>query len=892
MLGIVTPLLIDTLLISYYINLTGHFQWQALFLWSSLLALAAGGTWLAWRSIRQGLFPLNYYLQFGGDNDKIALADIKPLSLDELGSLTARFTVLQQRQLQLSAKMRAQAYIIDQVNEAVISTDLDGRITSWNQGATRMFGHTYIEMIGRPLADLLFGEAGRAGDKEMIFDLLQRSGRYVTEMKQTNSVNGDFDVQVSMSMLRDDAGKHVGIVTMFTDITQRKQAEQELRDNEERMRLAMESANQGFYDLNVQTGEAIVSPEYATMLGYDPEEFVETNAAWRERLHPDDTKKVYDVYTDYISGKFPEYRVEFRQHCKNGDWKWILSQGRLVAWDSDGQPLRMLGTHTDITDRMRVEEELQGYRWQLEKQISERSAKLLESERQLREAQKISHLGHWHWDITNNKVTWSEELYRLFGYDPEKEPASFERYEAIIHPEDQGLMRQFTADTLAGLQKSGVDYRVVTPAGVLRWVHAEASLTTPPDGGSAQTAMHGTVHEITERKAAEKELMEAKNEAERASRAKSEFLSRMSHELRTPMNAILGFAQILQTEDLQGELLDYVGEIKRAGDHLLTLINELLDLSRIESGMLVAELKPVQVATAIDEAVKIAGRTIEERGVSVEVSCKDEQNWIQADSTRLKQVLVNLLVNAAKYNRTGGTVTVSCVNGENSSLRIIVSDTGIGIPPDKVRQLFQPFNRLGAEKKGVDGVGIGLALSKHLTELMGGRIGVESRPGKGSEFWLELPLTEKSLNTTADGEPSVHQRVNGTKLDILYVEDNPANLRVVEAMVRKQDAWQLLSAMDGEQGLEMARKYRPDIILLDIHLPGIDGYEVLAQLRNDVRTHGIPVIALSADALAQDIQTGLEAGFAHYLVKPLRMADLLEILADIFSAKTSASACR
>ena len=379
---------------------------------------------------------------------------------------------------------------------------------------------------------------------------------------------------------------------------------------------------------------------------------------------------------------------------------------------------------------------------------------------------------------------------------------------------------------------------------------------------------------------------EAKDEADRANRAKSEFLSRMSHELRTPMNAILGFGQLLEME-VSDELSKLnVQEILRAGDHLLKLINEILDLSKIETGALSLSLENVHLSMIVEECFALIKPLAEEKGVHVvnELSCVGD-HVISVDYTRFKQVLLNLLSNAIKYNRNEGTVTVNCEVVSRQRLRISVSDSGIGLSEEQQEQLFKPFERVGAEDTAIEGTGIGLVITKHLVEQMGGDIGVNSQPGQGSTFWVEIALAECNSQVCSQLYPQKILEQQGAKAlspakTILYIEDNPANLRLVEQVVSRQTPYIFISAHDALLGLHMAEAQKPDLILLDINLPGMDGYKALSKLQAQEETRNIPVIAISANAMTRDVQRGVGAGFKDYLTKPINIEKLLAVIND------------
>jgi PAS domain S-box-containing protein len=368
------------------------------------------------------------------------------------------------------------------------------------------------------------------------------------------------------------------------------------------------------------------------------------------------------------------------------------------------------------------------------------------------------------------------------------------------------------------------------------------------------------------------ERRRAEAAADRANHAKSEFLSRMSHELRTPLNAILGFGQLLELDTLSSEQRDSVGQILRAGRHLLDLINEVLDISRIEAGRLAMSLEPVPVQETVWRAVELIQPSAAASGVSVRVDAIDEDLHVQADRQRLQQVLLNLLSNAIKYNRPGGTVDVTGARVGDSRLRLHVTDTGHGIAADKLERLFTPFDRLGAEASGVEGTGLGLALSKSLVEAMRGTMQVQSRPGVGSTFSVELHLVARSVGEN-EARSSVDPHAGGDApalpRTILYIEDNLSNLRLVESILARRPGLSVLSAMQGRVGIDLARDHRPDLILLDRHLPDLPGEEVFRLLREDPRTRDIPVIVLSADAVPAGMRQLLDAGVRAYLTKPL-----------------------
>jgi signal transduction histidine kinase/ActR/RegA family two-component response regulator len=386
------------------------------------------------------------------------------------------------------------------------------------------------------------------------------------------------------------------------------------------------------------------------------------------------------------------------------------------------------------------------------------------------------------------------------------------------------------------------------------------------------------------RKQVELELNKAMAVAEKANLAKSDFLSSMSHELRTPLSAILGFAQLMESgapspTPLQKRSID---QILQAGWYLLELINEILDLALIESGKLSLSLEPISLAEVMRECQAMIEPQAKKRTVSVAFPHFDIPCFVKADRTRVKQVLINLLSNAIKYNKLGGTVVVDYITSTPGRIRISVKDSGEGLTAEQLAQLFQPFNRLGQEANAEEGTGIGLVTTKRLIELMGGTIGAESTVGTGSVFWIELNVsTERQLThgtALLTAAAPAHVQTDAHLRTLLYVEDNPANMMLIEDLIARRPDIRLLSARDGLRGVEIARASLPDVILMDINLPGISGIKALQILAQDPTTAHIPVVALSANAMPRDIAKGLEAGFFRYLTKPIKVNEFMATL--------------
>ncbi len=533
----------------------------------------------------------------------------------------------------------------------------------------------------------------------------------------------------------------------------------------------------------------------------------------------------------------------------------------------------------------------------LERQVEQRTADIRLAMEQLNDAQHIAQIGSWELDLTNNLLVWSDEIYRLFEIDKDRFSATYEAFLNAVHPEDSNAVNAAYKRSLETQKPYEITHRLLMPDGRVKYVTERCVSYFDAEGKPLRSA--GTVQDVTELKQAElalKQLNEeleqrvqqrtdllqhAKEEADRANNAKSEFLSRMSHELRTPMNAIMGFAQLLESDretPLTPDQADNVREISHAGLHLLELINEVLDLARIETGRIELSLEPVEMRSLIGECKALLLPLSSERGIELTLKI-DGTGTVQADRLRLRQILLNLLSNAVKYNCDKGSVHISCQPVAEDKVRISVRDSGRGIGAEALPRLFKPFERIESAYDGIEGAGIGLALTKRLVEAMSGSIGVESVVGQGSTFWFELPAAEaKDYSPSVVRADTALQNTYVATHTVLYVEDNPANLRLVRKIICTHTRLLMLDARTAEAGLEVAIAQHPNLILLDINLPGMSGFEVLRHLQDNPATCDIPVVAISANAMERDIKKGLAAGFADYLTKPLDISKLLSLL--------------
>jgi PAS domain S-box-containing protein len=546
---------------------------------------------------------------------------------------------------------------------------------------------------------------------------------------------------------------------------------------------------------------------------------------------------------------------------------------------------RALREMDDRSERQQAESDLQRLNMELESRVEERTAQLsaanealAESERRFFDILDHSPAAIFLKDLEGRYLFANRSCQDVIGKDRSQ----------VIGKTDYDLLPAPLADTYRAHDQEvmdrglSLDFEEIGVEEDLQPRVFHSSKFPLRDGTGKPYALCGISTDITERKRSEQAMSIARREAERANRAKSEFLSRMSHDLRTPLNAVLGFAQLLDMDNLTADQRESVTQILEAGRHLLDLMNEVLDISRIESGNLSLSPEPVAVAEIVDQVVKLIRPLGTPKQIEVLVAPSAARGrYVRADRQRLNQILLNLMSNAIKYNRQGGRITVSCDDGEKGHIRINVTDTGAGIRPEKLALLFTPFERLGAEQTGVEGTGLGLALSRGLAEAMGGKLGVHSEIDHGSTFWVELrsatpvPADPPLRDMRAPVQRSVDS-ISGT---ILYIEDNISNVRLVERLLKqRRPGITLLHACDGAVGIDMALEHKPHLIFLDLHLPDTPGEEVLRRLWEDTRTRDIPVAVLSADATLSQSRRLIATGAKAYLTKPLDVSKMLALI--------------
>lgn len=600
-----------------------------------------------------------------------------------------------------------------------------------------------------------------------------------------------------------------------------------------------------------------VNASFCKMVGYSNEELRERTA--EDITFADDIQPGRQLAQSLLDGTV-RFTGDKRYVHKNGEILWVSRTASIIR-NEQGEPQHFLLMVEDISERKAAEAALEASRRELQAALDANQLIMDNSQDVICTVD-----GQGRFRSVNAAC---EELW---GYKAEE--LAGRQYIDFVFEEDRPKTEAIVEKLLATGKITDFVNRYVRKDGSL------VDVLWSSTWSAKDQIMFCVAHDVTDRARIEKELREAKAEADRANHAKSDFLSRMSHELRTPLNSILGFGQLLDRQAPTETQRPRIRYILSAGRHLLNLINEVLDISRIEAGTLQLSVEPVCLEEAIGEALDLMRPLAAERSITLTAdSALEATTYVLADRQRLKQVLLNLLSNAVKYTAVKGSVTVSFSKSGQDHTRISVRDTGAGIPVEKLARLFTPFDRLGAEQSTVEGTGLGLALCQRLVQAMNGSIGVNSTLGNGSTFWLELPPSKSPLQTLTDSRAvSVSESVAEESRRILYIEDNFSNVTLVDQMLAERPAIELMTAIQGRVGLELARQHTPDLILLDLHLPDMPGWQVLAQLKADHLTRQIPVVVISADATSPQIKRLLSAGARAYLTKPIDISEFFRVV--------------
>jgi PAS domain S-box-containing protein len=832
-----------------------------------------------------------------GSND-LALVDPKPIP--DLAAGTAEVITESERKEVLLKTGALQNAIFNSANFSSIATDERGVIQIFNVGAERMLGYVAADVVNKitpadisdpqeviARAAALSAELATTitpGFQALVF----KASRGIEDIYELTYIRKDgsrFPAVVSVTALRDAQGAIIGYLLIGTDNTARKRAEEALLEAGALQNAIFNSANFSSIATDEKGVIQLFNVGAERMLGYaaaevvnqitpadisDPQEVIARAKTLSLELATTITPGFEALVFKASRGIEDIYELTYIR--KDGSrFPAVVSVTALRS--PQGAVIGYLLIGTDNTARKQVEGE--------QKKLDQRLRDQQFYTRSLIESNIDAIMTT---DPPGIITDVNKQMEALTGCTrDELIGAPFKNY--FTDPE-----RAEAAIKLVLSEKKVSNYELTARARDGKETVVSYNAATFYDRDRKLQGVFAAARDVTELKHFEQtlqqknaELQSTKSAAEKANLAKSDFLSSMSHELRSPLNAILGFAQLMGTASpsptpSQKESID---QILKAGWHLLTLINEILDLARIESGKLSLSLEPTALAEVLRECQAMIEPQAQKRGILMTFPQSDITYFVVADRTRLKQVLINLLSNAIKYNQTRGTVAVDCTATTPERIRVSVKDTGAGLAPEQLAQLFQPFNRLGQEGGGQEGTGIGLVVAKQLIELMGGMIGVESIVGAGSIFWFELKASAEPLLTVESTGPAplpLQVQSGAPRRNLLYVEDNPANLKLVEQLVARRPDLRLLSAGDGLTGIKLARAHLPEVILMDINLPGISGIQTLEILRADPATANIIVIALSANAMPHDIEKGLEAGFFRYLTKPIKVIEFMDTL--------------
>ncbi len=832
------------------------------------------------------------YLLIGTDNTARKLVEAERQHLIEIQAQTNQ--QLQQVNLTLRQSEEQLTVTLHSIGDAVIATDAAARVTLLNPLAERLTGWTQVQARGHPV-DEVFRIINKETRQTAIVPVAETLAQGTVHGLANHTVvvardGGECDIADSCAPIRDRDAQVIGAVLVFRDVTQEYAAQQALRDSTALIQTVLNTVVDGIITIYARGGLIkTVNPAAERMFGYRATELAGQNFSLLiPELDQDQRNGSLEYYSASDEARAVGLGREVLGRRQDGH---VFPMEMAVSEMWLGGERYFTGILRDTTARKQAEEAmLKAGALQSAIFNSANFSSIATDAKGVIQIFNVGAermLGYAAADVMN-KITPAdisdpqEVIARAKALSQELATPITPGFEALVFKASRGIEDIYE---LTYIRKDGSRFPAVVSVTALR--DAQDAIIGYLLIGTDNTARERVEAEraVLDQALRDKniELESARQAADKANLAKSEFLSSMSHELRSPLNAILGFAQLMESGEPPPTAMQKasIDQILHGGWYLLELINEILDLALIESGKLSLSMEPIALPDVLLDCQAMIEPLAQKNGIRISFPHFDGPCFVNADRTRVKQVIVNLLSNAIKYNRAGGTVEVSCKSVAAQRLRINVRDTGEGLSAEKVAQLFQPFNRLGQEVGAEEGTGIGLVVSKRLVELMDGQICVHSIVGTGSVFWFELNLVAAPQFVAAD-EPLAQllARVEtGAPLrTLLYVEDNQANMELVKQLIARRPDMRLLSAEDGLRGIALARIHQPEVILMDINLPGISGLQALKILRDDPATRHIPVVAISANAMPRDIEKGLAAGFLRYLTKPIRVNEFMEVL--------------
>ncbi len=766
--------------------------------------------------------------------------------------------ISQERQLftDLQASENKFRALLENAPAGVAVVNGEGRITLANHNAEEMFGYDTNELIGQPI-ELLLPEAVRERHASYRSQYMENpetrrmgTGRDLLGSRKDGS---SFLIEVGLSAVELEGG--LAIMSFITDISERKQTEV----LNQRLGQVLDSTSNEIYVADARSLRFIQANKGARQnLGYSLEELKQLTV---DDISTSESKEELEAMLQpLIAGETDAVIFEAVHQRKDGTLYIAELQSQYFGAET---PPVFVGIVQDITERKEAEEAL--------RKSEANNRQILET------VQEVVYKVDFATEPLQGIIAFvNPQVEAMLGISPDmflKDPDTWFKH---LHPDDMPNVVETTQRLVDEKRPLVRRYRFRhEQRGQYVWL--EDSITPVLNTEGQVISILGAARDITERKEMMDALETAKMAADRANKTKSEFLSRMSHELRTPMNAILGFAQLLELDDLSPAQHESVTDILKGGRHLLALINEVLDISRIEAGRMSISLEPIRLGDVLNEVLDLLAPLAAKRGVDLSGVPRACEHHVLADRQRLKQVVLNLISNAIKYNHEGGGVSLRCEQ-HGEELRIMVTDTVAGLSTEDQAKVFTPFERLGMKASDIEGTGIGLALSRQLMELMGGDLGVESEIGQGSTFWLTLARVQGQVEDAKAKHSPALLPLQVPDSTLLYVEDNLTNVRLIERLIAHLPNVKLVVAMQGEFGFELAREHLPDLILLDLHLPDMSGLEVLRRLKDDLQTRDIPVVVLSADATPGQITRLTQDGAAAYLTKPFELQPFMNLL--------------
>lgn len=738
--------------------------------------------------------------------------------------------------------------------DAIVIADSKGIIVDVNRACYELFGYESDELISQSISLLMPLREAAEHDTHIRNYLKTGESRVIGKGREVVAVDKSGKrLRCHLSLSRVDTTEGIHFAGTLRNLEELKVAENKIRQ----LAMVAEHTDNAVVITNRRGLIEWVNAGFERMTGYSFDEVIGVNPGQLLQGRETDANEVNKIRTALQNDK----RVDstLLNYRKNGETYWTALTIEKIHDGMGGW--QYISIQKDISERINYERLL--------------AARL----NRLNLGQACTHIGTWDWNLGTGDVFWTEQVGPIFGYPLGEMETSYENFLAAIHEDDRVRVVAAIDKAVEFGEGYDVEYRIVWPDGTIKWANSKGDVIKNEKGEAVQ--MIGIVQDIQRVKDAESELVEAKEAAEKASQAKSEFLSSISHELRTPLNSVLGFSQLLLSDgSLNEDQKESVSFIHDSGEHLLNLVNDVLELAKLDVVTKELIAQDVDVDLIIAQCLRLLSRQIEDKGVSVSIQCRTPHPMVRANELRLKQVLLNLLSNAVKYNRPGGTICISCELKSTDSLRMKVSDTGYGINAGRAEEVFTPFSRLGYENSSIEGVGIGLVITKGLVEAMNGKLGFNSKEGEGSEFWFDIGLSDaqKMKDTVVAGGaveslPSLDRVVVGS-CKILCIDDNGLNRLVLKKICRQAFDADFIEATTAQEGLRKAQKDSPDIILLDLHLPDEHGVDVCRELR---RLYGmqLPIIAVTADFGSLPKTLSESIGFTEVEYKPIDMASLV-----------------